>query len=329
MKKTTVTHLLSLFILSIMCLCLSACTIQESQLILPEIESTNTSPSTLDSYTNTDTDSVSSDDPLPVVEILTYLPEASGTRTDSSDYICIDYSNANQGYIMVQYLGSHTEKIKFQITGPDELTYTYDLTVADDYQTFPLTSGSGTYSLTLNEQESGTTYQQVYSTFISIDLDNEFLPFLYPNQLVNYTQDSSIVALSIDAATDVYSQSELVTNICYSTISLLEYNETLANIINNGELESYIPDLEAILSEGNGICLDYASLMVAMLRIQEIPSQLVIGYVDNTYHAWINVYTEDSGWNIIDPTFCYNNQNKNALTSFFDKDANYIELYLY
>ena len=45
-----------------------------------------------------------------------------------------------------------------------------------------------------------------------------------------------------------------------------------------------------------GICFDYAALMTAMLRSQDIPTKLVVGYTGNLYHAWINVYLEGQGW---------------------------------
>lgn len=36
--------------------------------------------------------------------------------------------------------------------------------------------------------------------------------------------------------------------------------------------------------------------MTAMLRSQDIPTKLVVGYTGNLYHAWINVYLEGQGW---------------------------------
>ena len=33
-----------------------------------------------------------------------------------------------------------------------------------------------------------------------------------------------------------------------------------------------------------------------MLRVQRIPSKLVIGYAGDAYHAWISLYTEETGW---------------------------------
>ena len=50
------------------------------------------------------------------------------------------------------------------------------------------------------------------------------------------------------------------------------------------------------LAEGRGICFDYAALMSAMLRVQQIPTRLITGYVDEGYHAWVEVYVQNEGW---------------------------------
>ena len=52
----------------------------------------------------------------------------------------------------------------------------------------------------------------------------------------------------------------------------------------------YLPDLDQVLEKKMGICFDYASLTAALLRVQGIAVKLVIGYADNTYHAWNEVY---------------------------------------
>ncbi len=77
----------------------------------------------------------------------------------------------------------------------------------------------------------------------------------------------------------------------------------------------YLPDVDKVLERKKGICFDYAAVMTAMLRSLKIPCKLVIGYAGVEYHAWINVYSEDSGWmdgvvffdgktwRLLDPTF--------------------------
>jgi hypothetical protein len=33
-----------------------------------------------------------------------------------------------------------------------------------------------------------------------------------------------------------------------------------------------------------------------MLRSQEVPCKMVVGYAGEVYHAWISVWTEENGW---------------------------------
>ena len=62
---------------------------------------------------------------------------ADGTVTYGNDSVTVDASHTEEGYLMVSYSGSNS-KVKLQITGSDEITYTYNL--HDGYETFPLTS---------------------------------------------------------------------------------------------------------------------------------------------------------------------------------------------
>jgi transglutaminase-like putative cysteine protease len=63
--------------------------------------------------------------------------------------------------------------------------------------------------------------------------------------------------------------------------------------------------VDQTLREGTGICFDYASLFACMLRVQGIPTQLVVGELlaskQPVRHAWNNVWISDA-WLLIDPT---------------------------
>ena len=93
-----------------------------------------------------------------------------------------------------------------------------------------------------------------------------------------------------------------------------------------------------MLKNKKGICFDYAALATAMLRTQRIPTQLVVGYSGQVYHAWINVHIDGVGWvnKIIefkgdkwvrmDPTF---DAAKKGLNQFVGNGDNYNPLYVY
>ena len=48
-----------------------------------------------------------------------------------------------------------------------------------------------------------------------------------------------------------------------------------------------VPDLERTWVKRRGICLDIASLATGMMRAVGINAQLIFGYADRKYHAWV------------------------------------------
>ena len=82
-------------------------------------------------------------------------PSADGTVVYNNDYASIDASNTSQGYIMVSYSGD-CPKVKVQITGPDQVPYTYLLIDRGAYTTFPLSAGNGAYTIQVLEMWKAT-----------------------------------------------------------------------------------------------------------------------------------------------------------------------------
>ncbi len=69
-----------------------------------------------------------------------------------------------------------------------------------------------------------------------------------------------------------------------------------------------VPNLgaKATLQQHRGKCTDYAAAMVALCRARNIPARIVSGDVfENTVgaHAWVEVYFDEYGWVMYDPTF--------------------------
>ena len=112
-------------------------------------------------------------------------PVASGTAVKKNAEAVIDYSNITDGYVMVKYTASTTQKLKAQVKGP-ATTYTYNLK-AGQWETFPLSDGNGAYQVTLYKNVSGSKYSAVVSSSFSVTLKDEFAPFLRPNQYVDYS----------------------------------------------------------------------------------------------------------------------------------------------
>ena len=75
--------------------------------------------------------------------------EASGLKEERSDSAVIDYSNIQDGYVMVQYLKEQANRLKVHVKGPST-TYTYNLNVME-WTIFPLSDGDGEYQVLVYE----------------------------------------------------------------------------------------------------------------------------------------------------------------------------------
>jgi transglutaminase-like putative cysteine protease len=65
--------------------------------------------------------------------------------------------------------------------------------------------------------------------------------------------------------------------------------------------------IDHVLTEGKGVCQDFAHLMIAMLRSFDVPARYVSGYIhrpnkESQSHAWCEVWLPDLGWVSYDPT---------------------------
>ena len=259
------------------------------------------------------------------------VPDASGAVTFSGGGATIDASNTSNGYLMVKYTGSN-QKIKVQIT--KGTTYTYDLNARNAFEVYPLTEGNGSYSIKVFENVSGNQYAQLLSQTISVSLSNEFAPFLYPNQYVNFNSGSAAVgvAAQLAAGKDPIGVVDAVYKYVIANVS---YDYGKAQTVQSG----YLPNIDSTLASRTGICFDYAALMTGMLRSQDIPTKLVIGYTGNLYHAWVSVYIAGEGWidNIIhfdgqkwsymDPTFM--STGGEGAKQYVGTGSNYQEKYSY
>ena len=138
------------------------------------------------------------------------VPEAPGEIVYENEYARLDASNASEGYVVVTYIGE-SPKVKLQITGPGQRTYTYDLqSGVQKPEVFPLQTGNGEYMINVFENIQGTQYSQAFSQLIDVTIDNEFSPFLYPNQYCTF-----------DSSTKAVSKAEELAYVCDSDIEVV------------------------------------------------------------------------------------------------------------
>jgi transglutaminase-like putative cysteine protease len=260
-------------------------------------------------------------------------PSADGVTEYTCDSAVIDASNTSEGYVMVNYTGTN-EKVKLQVTGPDDVTQTYNL--HGGFEVFPLTAGDGTYNLSIYESVSAedNKYSTALSEDISVTIENELGPYLYPNQYVNFDSTSLPVAKAEELAYSASEDLDVVANVYNYIIDHFTYDYDKAKTVASG----YLPDVDEIFNINTGICFDYAAVMATMLRSQRIPTRLEVGYKGDVYHAWVSIYIEDIGWingiiefdgttwRLMDPTFASTSKSPKK---FVTDDDGYLTKYIY
>ena len=220
------------------------------------------------------------------------IPSADGKETFAAENLTVDISHVDLGYMMVQYTGS-SEKLFVQLVGPDQTEYKYFMEPSEEYVTVPFTAGDGEYYLCIYENVGDDQYSPILSQMLTLELSNEFGPFLCSNQYVDFTMDSQAVVQAEEMTAEIDDELEKVQEIYRWVIRNIEYDYEKAVNVSTG----YLPDIDVTLKTKKGICFDYAAMMTAMLRSQGIPTKLEIGYLtEDVYHSWISVYLEETGW---------------------------------
>lgn len=250
----------------------------------------------------------------------------------------IDASNLAEGYISIKYTGGKDTAIKVQITKKDSITYTYNLNNLGYAEIFPISDDDGEYIIQIYEKNDNSgKYAVIQSVSLKVKLRNALLPFMYPNQFVSFSVDSQMSKTASNIVSKFDNELDRIGAIYDFVINNFTYDYELAKTVQSG----YAPNVDFVFEAKKGICFDYASVMTAMLRSQEIPARLEIGYTGTSYHAWISVYIEHTGWidnviyfngfewNLMDPTFASTGNSNSFVMEYISNAENYITKYVY
>lgn len=263
------------------------------------------------------------------------VPSADGAIVYESELVSVDASHTDEGYVMVRYMGKNP-KVKLQLEMSGGQTYTYLLSKDQIYEAFPFSSGDGIYSLRVYEQIKDDSYTLIFSEELAVTLQNEFLPFLYPNQYISFTSDSLAASISEQLCKDARSDAEAIGILYRYVCRNISYDMEKAAQAAYG----YLPDVDEILTSGKGICFDYAAVLTAMLRSRGIPAKLEVGYAGDAFHAWVSVYSEEAGrpdsavrlrekaWNLLDPTLAAHSGSAGA-NAYIGDGSHYTVKYSY
>lgn len=261
--------------------------------------------------------------------------EAPGILVKKNASAVIDYSNTKDGYVMVNFTAQTTKKLKVQVKGPTT-TYTYNITPGA-WTAFPLSDGNGNYMISVFQNVDGTKYSLVLAAVSAVTMTDEFAPFLRPNQYVDYSKAPNAVAKAAELTAGITDPLKKVEAVYGFVIKNMTYDKALAASVQSG----YLPVLDQVLAKKTGICFDYAALMAGMLRSQGVPCKLVVGYAGSAYHAWISVWSEQTGWvdgavyfngvswMRMDPTYASTGNNSASIKQYIGNGANYTEKYFY
>lgn len=203
----------------------------------------------------------------------------------------IDISHVAEGYVAAS--ATSDARLKFQVVC-GEASYNYDLPGDGSPIVCPLNMGDGSYTFRIMQNTSGNNYVEVGSASAQVAMASEFEPFVRPNLFCNFTDASACVAKARELANGAQNQGDVMRAVYSWVVGNISYDYDKASELANAT--GYVPDPDATLASGTGICFDYASLSAAMLRSLGIPCKIVTGYVspDNLYHAWNLVYLNGS-----------------------------------
>ena len=267
---------------------------------------------------------------------LCLVPTVGGARSDlvfGCDVATVDASNSEEGYVIVNYFGT-SEKVKLKIIGPDNVEYVYTLHGGEEV--FPFTAGNGDYNIKVYEIITGDQYAVVLNEVFNVNITNQFGPYLYPNQYVNFKSSDKTITLGSQICKNSTSELETVEAVYNYVVENITYDKEKAMTVQSG----YLPVIDETVSTKTGICFDYAAVMASMLRSQRIPTRMELGYVDEVYHAWISTYITDIGWvngiiafdgeswTMMDPTFAATS-GKDETKDFVGNGTNYQRKFVY
>lgn len=226
------------------------------------------------------------------------------------------------GLIGIRYLNQSGKRMKVMIE-KDSTRYTYDLKGDKSFETFPLQSGNGVYTISVLQNTDGNRYKYVLKETVNAEIKDTNAAYLNSIQMINWNKDMAAIKKAAELTANVSRDEDKVKKIYNYVVSTIRYDfDKLANI---DKLPSnYLPVIDETLATRLGICYDFSSLMASMLRSSGIPTKLVMGYADgvNGYHAWNEVYL-DGKWVTIDTSYDSQMRENNLSYTMIKDSSNY------
>ena len=207
----------------------------------------------------------------------------------------IDLSHLSEGYFLAKQENG-ADDFRLRVVKGDSV-YTYDLKGEGEFEAFPLQLGDGTYDFQVYKNVVGTRYSKEAEARLDVELDSEYAPFLCSSEYVYYTDDSPAVKASLQLCEGAQSDEQKLRILRTFIRENFTYDHERARTIR----ESYRGDADMCFETRTGLCQDFAVMLASMLRVQGIPTKMVIGYTGDTCHAW-NMVLIDGEYRLVDVT---------------------------
>ncbi len=225
-----------------------------------------------------------------------------------------DLSKLNQGIIGVNATVDGTMAVRIA-KGKDSVDH-----IVSGVTTLPLEYGEGIYTLYMLRKIDGDRYKVIQKKEVELRLDSPTVLYLQSIQNIKWSTENMAIRKAEELTRDAKTDQEKIDKIYDFIFKNISYDDSKKNNV----LPNYLPDIDATIKVGRGICYDYAALFAAMLRSEGIATKLVTGYKNDIeqYHAWNQVYDkEKKTWVTIDITYDVSMEKKEVI-----KDASLYEV---
>lgn len=232
---------------------------------------------------------------------ITAAPSAATTTATQLSNSNYDADRTTAGAIGVRFLSGGDARVKTRVQ-KDAVNYDYDLFGRATFEYFPMQLGNGDYSVTLFENVSDNRYRVVERKTVTASVKNVLDVFRNSIQTVRWADDMEVVKKADLLTSKLKTDRQKIDAIYSFVVKNFSYDYEKIKTLTS----TYVPDPDAILKAGKGICYDYSAVFGAMLRSQGIPVKLIKGYTDNVkeYHAWNEVWLADEKrWVVVDTTY--------------------------
>ena len=245
------------------------------------------------------------------------------------------FTDNKNGTISFSYNNTNKEKCKVVTQLEGGKMYQYDIPSGQCDIVFPLSQGNGTYRLYLCKNTSGNKYSVIESTSVTLNIDDEFSPFLCSNYIIDWNAENEAIKKAAELTRGMTKDEDKIMAVYEYMVTNFSYDYDKLETVNDEENKdkAYVPSVDGTYASKTGICYDLSSLTAAMLRSVSVPAKVVTGYSKNTiaYHAWNSIFfvTKD-GWKTVDVTYDIQCYQKGQNYSIIKKDEYYSNvMYMY